>query len=67
LGFPSFYLLNIESVERVVLPILPDTHMLVFFTALNGVFWGVAVVSVGLLIYRRTHRVAANPPVPADR
>ena len=56
LGFPFFYLLNIESVERAVLPILPDTQMLVFFTALNGVFWGVAVVSIGLLIYRRTHR-----------
>jgi hypothetical protein len=56
LGFPFFYLLNIESVERAVLPILPDTQMLVSFTALNGVFWGIAVVSIGLLIYRRTHR-----------
>ena len=56
LGFPFFYLLNIESVERAVLPILPDTQMLVFFTALNGGFWGAAVVSIGLLIYRRVHR-----------
>ena len=61
LGFPFFHavqanLRSPESVERAVLPILPDTQMLVFFTALNGVFWGVAVVSIGLLIYRRTHR-----------
>ena len=40
LGFPFFYLLKIELVERAVLPILPDTQMLVFFTTLNGLLGG---------------------------
>ena len=53
--FPLLYLLNIDSVERAVLRILPDTQMFFFFTALNGLFWGFSVVSIGLLIYRRTH------------
>jgi hypothetical protein len=55
LGFPFLYLLNIESVERMALRILPGTEPLIFFTVLNGVFWGVFVVSIGLLVYRRTH------------
>lgn len=56
LAFPFLYLLNIESLERAVERILPDTETLFFFTALNGVFWGGSIVSIGLLIYRRKHR-----------
>jgi len=55
LGFPLLYLLNIESVERMALRILPGTEPLIFFTGLNGVFWGVFLVSIGLLVYRRAH------------
>lgn len=61
LGFPLLYLLNIESVERMALRILPGTEPLIFFTVLNGIFWGVFIVSIGLLVYRRTHRLHIAP------
>jgi len=56
LGFPLLYLLNIGSVERMALRIVPGIEPLIFFTVLNGVFWGISIVSIGLLMYRRKHR-----------
>jgi len=57
LAFPFVYLLNIESIESMALRVLPRTEPLVLFTVLNGVFWAFSLVSIGLWIYRRKHRV----------